>query len=671
MRELRKDVAEIKAAIHSKAYSHVAAAPPPTAVSAKTTKPTPRELESARRGAEPRIVLKTQHLPEQHPARAEVPSQLLQRIAPHLSAQLQTQALSVGRLHSGDLKISVASKAEENRVLDEANEEWLRLAFDPEEVSPEVRRPLFPEHKTIAVHGVPFYLGNDGIKADVERVHGIIITSARFFLGQHRRESLQKSNKRQFGSAAVAFKTQEDRDRFLKSGKISCGISRCTVEPYLSRTHPAMREMPTAWSRRALLQKTAVGHPSWLPVGDSGPTQYNLDYPRDTPLPPHPRVVIYINKDLQTANVSVVGVPHPDLVTVNIDLQGRPQQASAEDGVEPEISAISITNIYNPNRSADSIAPLAATFEAVGQDRHHLVLGNFNTHHSLWESKVHGSSRFAQKWLDAIEQLDLHLLTPRDCPTYESREGRYSTIDLAFATEELAGRLIQCISLCDREPGDGSDHLPVATTLNLAPVTKVWPVRFNLQKCDVKRLGREVELAWKEVVDGLPPIRAAEGVECWAAALQGAVVHGLEESAPLLRSCSRSQPWFDHGASRAQMNKARREWQAKRKRVVELGEPNDDTLLEVEEYRLRFLLLQREHYASIRRAKKNHRRQTLANASGGDIWRLASSGKGGGGGQGSNGRTSGYAGGRTGAPSPSQGANPASWSLASKGAGAR
>ncbi|CAD6911804.1 unnamed protein product [Tilletia controversa] len=257
MRELRKDVAEIKAAIHSKAYSHVAAAPPPTAVSAKTTKPTPRELESARRGAEPRIVLKTQHLPEQHPARAEVPSQLLQRIAPHLSAQLQTQALSVGRLHSGDLKISVASKAEENRVLDEANEEWLRLAFDPEEVSPEVRRPLFPEHKTIAVHGVPFYLGNDGIKADVERVHGIIITSARFFLGQHRRESLQKSNKRQFGSAAVAFKTQEDRDRFLKSGKISCGISRCTVEPYLSRTHPAMREMPTAWSRRALLQKTA------------------------------------------------------------------------------------------------------------------------------------------------------------------------------------------------------------------------------------------------------------------------------------------------------------------------------------------------------------------------------------------------------------------------------
>ncbi|KAE8182470.1 hypothetical protein CF336_g8542 [Tilletia laevis] len=415
-----------------------------------------------------------------------------------------------------------------------------------------------------------------------------------------------------------------------------------------------------------------VGHPSWLPVGDSGPTQYNLDYPRDTPLPPHPRVVTCINKDLQTANVSVVGVPHPDLVTVNIDLQGRPQQASAEDGVEPEISAISITDIYNPNRSADSIAPLAATFEAVGQDRHHLVLGDFNTHHSLWESKVHGSSRFAQKWLDAIEQLDLHLLTPRDCPTYESREGRYSTIDLAFATEELAGRLIQCISLCDREPGDGSDHLPVATTLNLAPVTKVWPVRFNLQKCDVKRLGREVELAWKEVVDGLPPIRAAEGVECWAAALQGTVVHGLEESAPLLRSCARSQPWFDHGASRAQMNKARREWQAKRKRVVELGEPNDDTLLEVEEYRLRFLLLQREHYASIRRAKKNHRRQALANASGGDIWRLASSGKGGGGGgQGSNGRTSGYAGGRTGARSPSQGANPASWSLASKGAGAR
>ncbi|KAE8182285.1 hypothetical protein CF328_g8563 [Tilletia controversa] len=458
----------------------------------------------------------------------------------------------------------------------------------------------------------------------------------------------------------------------LRILQLNCRRSAAVVHSLLN--NPATQKYHVLCIQEPFARfENPVGHPSWLPVGDSGPTQYNLDYPRDTPLPPHPRVVIYINKDLQTANVSVVGVPHPDLVTVNIDLQGRPQQASAEDGVEPEISAISITNIYNPNRSADSIAPLAATFEAVGQDRHHLVLGNFNTHHSLWESKVHGSSRFAQKWLDAIEQLDLHLLTPRDCPTYESREGRYSTIDLAFATEELAGRLIQCISLCDREPGDGSDHLPVATTLNLAPVTKVWPVRFNLQKCDVKRLGREVELAWKEVVDGLPPIRAAEGVECWAAALQGAVVHGLEESAPLLRSCSRRQPWFDHGASRAQMNKARREWQAKRKRVVELGEPNDDTLLEVEEYRLRFLLLQREHYASIRRAKKNHRRQTLANASGGDIWRLASSGKGGGGGggQGSNGRTSGYAGGRTGAPSPSQGANPASWSLASKGAGAR
>ncbi|CAD6908987.1 unnamed protein product, partial [Tilletia controversa] len=697
---MRRDIAEIKAAVL--ATPKTRSTEPPSDKPA-ATKPSARDIAAAKQSAVPRVILGTQHLPEGHSARKDAPNVLLERVAGHLQDKAGIQALSVGRLHSGDLVVTLPNKDDEHKLLDDEEDSWIREAFTgDDEGLPQLRRPPFPEHRSLAIHGVPFHLGNEGVKEDIERIQGVRLVAARFFLGEKRREALQKSGNRSFGSAAIAFATKEDRDQALKAGRISCGNARCIVEPYrpmermqqcgrcqqlghverhcrrqvacricgrnhLTPQHKCACKDCTSASTDGerqqkrgvrlgalstfqvqLLRNDPVSHPTWQHVGYSGSTPTPRQHPRDTPLPPHPRVLFYINKSLQTANVSMIGEPHPDLVSINIELAlqpgAEPQQAAAEDEEEGQISNIHIHNLYNPVRSADTIPALKVNFEGAGPNSHHIVVGDFNAHHPLWESRVCGMSRHAHSWVEAVDDLGLSLLTPRDCPTYESREGRYSTIDLAWATDRLAARLVQCASLVDQEPSDGSDHIPVTTTLDLAPVKKEWPVRFNLRKCDAKQLATAVALAWQRESETLQPVEDSEGVEVWAAALQRAVRAGLEESAPLSRGCARSQPWFEHGDSRAKMNKARREWQTKRgdverkRRHIVMGNMGteaedspelDDAKCEAEVYRMRYIDVKREHHTSIGRAKKEYRKRALAAASGKDLWQLAKFGKGG------------------------------------------
>ncbi|KAE8238379.1 hypothetical protein A4X06_0g8806, partial [Tilletia controversa] len=601
---MRRDIAEIKAAVL--ATPKTRSTEPPSDKPA-VTKPSARDIAAAKQSAVPRVILGTHHLPEGHSARKDAPNVLLERVAGHLQDKAGIQALSVGRLHSGDLAVTLPNKDDEHKLLDDEEDSWIREAFTgDDEGLPQLRRPPFPEHRSLAIHGVPFHLGNEGVKEDIERIQGVRLVAARFFLGEKRREALQKSGNRSFGSAAIAFATKEDRDQALKAGRISCGNARCIVEPY----RPMERMQQCGRCQQ-------LGH-----------------------VERHCR--------RQTANVSMIGEPHPDLVSINIELAlqpgAEPQQAAAEDEEEGQISNIHIHNLYNPVRSADTIPALKVNFEGAGPNSHHIVVGDFNAHHPLWESRVCGTSRHAHSWVEAVDDLGLSLLTPRDCPTYESREGRYSTIDLAWATDRLAARLVQCASLVDQEPSDGSDHIPVTTTLDLAPVKKEWPVRFNLRKCDAKQLATAVALAWQRESETLQPVEDSEGVEVWAAALQRAVRAGLEESAPLSRGCARSQPWFEHGDSRAKMNKARREWQTKRgdverkRRHIVMGNMGteaedspelDDAKCEAEVYRMRYIDVKREHHTSIGRAKKEYRKRALAAASGKDLWQLAKFGKGG------------------------------------------
>jgi hypothetical protein len=95
-----------------------------------------------------------------------------------------------------------------------------------------------------------------------------------------------------------------------------------------------------------------------------------------------------------------------------------------------------------------------------------IVAGDFNAHHSLWESNstenLAGKSIFAA----ITDHPDATIITPKDLGTrIKPSSGKSSTIDLFISSSCLA--LNASTSLC---PFSGSDHLPIITTLNADPI---------------------------------------------------------------------------------------------------------------------------------------------------------------------------------------------------------
>lgn len=91
------------------------------------------------------------------------------------------------------------------------------------------------------------------------------------------------------------------------------------------------------------------------------------------------------------------------------------------------------------------------------------MLGDFNLHHPLWTTTYDLAatrSTAAQPLLTIMQDFDLHLLTVPGTPTHVWGDGQ-STIDLTFASADLASRMLYCRIDSDRDCD--SDHLSIAT----------------------------------------------------------------------------------------------------------------------------------------------------------------------------------------------------------------
>ncbi|KAL9938671.1 hypothetical protein V8E36_002390 [Tilletia maclaganii] len=332
-------------------------------------------------------------------------------------------------------------------------------------------------------------------------------------------------------------------------------------------------------------------------------TYFPLHFPRERECPARPRVLTYVNKKLRTANVNQVGVQHPDLITLEVLLN-----ECDPDGIE----RVTISNVYNPVRSSDSILPLLHSINHL-QPRHHILVGDVNAHHPLWQTNVRSVSRHAEAWVTASQAMHLELVTPPDTPTFLYGHARAlsSTIDLCFSTDELRDRVISCAPRPDLDTG--SDHQPVATTFDLSPVRALPGGRFNMRRCDHARFVEEAKARWDEHSEALPALSSPEGVEKWAETLRRCITAALEASTPLSRPSHRSQAWFDEECNqlRTFMNRARRLWQQRR----------DDAA------RTYYVFMRNLHKATLRAKKKQHRRVAFASADVRSLWKLASAGK--------------------------------------------
>jgi len=128
-----------------------------------------------------------------------------------------------------------------------------------------------------------------------------------------------------------------------------------------------------------------------------------------------------------------------------------------------------IHNFYNQPPGSHYItnypSSLAILPDLLGRQGEYLVLGDFNLHYPFWSGPRNPASHLAANpMVKTLLERDLVLATPRGMITWEAR-GLSSTIDLAFISQWLLPRLVECN--VNKALDHGSDHFPISIQFNL------------------------------------------------------------------------------------------------------------------------------------------------------------------------------------------------------------
>ena len=126
------------------------------------------------------------------------------------------------------------------------------------------------------------------------------------------------------------------------------------------------------------------------------------------------------------------------------------------------------------DRRNDSLSP-----SVLPSSRNLFILGDFNCHHFLWDSRGTSDPR-GEEVFDWVISSDLLPLNDPDTPTLLHRSsGSRSSPDISFAPFSLA-----LSSSWEVLQDLGSDHLPILLSVFLSPVYRPneRPPSFNFQK---------------------------------------------------------------------------------------------------------------------------------------------------------------------------------------------
>ena len=155
--------------------------------------------------------------------------------------------------------------------------------------------------------------------------------------------------------------------------------------------------------------------------------------------------------ELSTSTLSSLD-PYSDYVGINISLNNS--------------SLVSFLNVYAPpicssptDSRIDSFSP------SILSSRNLFILGDFNYHHNLWDSRV-TSDPCGEEVFDWVISSDLLPLNDPDTPTLlHCSSGSRSSPDISFAPCSL-------VLSCSWEVLQdlGSDHLPILLSILLSPV---------------------------------------------------------------------------------------------------------------------------------------------------------------------------------------------------------
>ena len=243
-----------------------------------------------------------------------------------------------------------------------------------------------------------------------------------------------------------------------------------------------------------------------------------------------PRVAIYARKQSRYSFCHRTDLT-ADTDIIIIDVSG------------PDIETFQIINIYN-ERSLDPDSDSTSwTVERSLQDielsKETLILGDFNAHHSWWNSSVNNSIR-SDSLISWLNKFNLELINKPDKRT--CTKSATSVIDLSFATQDLYQSVTDWCIL-DKKHATGSDHeviqFYIRTSATELVDNSLCTDFFNLKKADWKLFSEEL-LLQANCFDTFSYI----DLNAAAKLLQDIIYAAAEKSIPKRRISENSKFWW-------------------------------------------------------------------------------------------------------------------------------
>ncbi|CAD6963113.1 unnamed protein product [Tilletia controversa] len=180
-----------------------------------------------------RVVLNTQNLNPQHPAKISTQDQLLNRVSGPIQTAIGKRPLSVDRLRSGDVAINLANHKEVEALL-QADDKWISSAFFSHHTLPMLRRQDFSCTRSLVVHGVPFKLGDDkDLRTELDSKNDVKISKSRWLTS----EASRKAGARQHGSVIITVEDASERSSACSNA--ATANSTATSSAIVRRNHVA------------------------------------------------------------------------------------------------------------------------------------------------------------------------------------------------------------------------------------------------------------------------------------------------------------------------------------------------------------------------------------------------------------------------------------------------
>ena len=121
----------------------------------------------------------------------------------------------------------------------------------------------------------------------------------------------------------------------------------------------------------------------------------------------------------------------------------------------------------------------------------HVLLENFNFHHSIWSDlQCFIKHNMTNKLFCIINETDLQFLISSDIITWENREQSF-TVNLIFSTMNLKQQIINCC--INSNLNNASDYHLIFTQLSIDIQLQMMKCHHNWKKMNIKNIAAKIQ----------------------------------------------------------------------------------------------------------------------------------------------------------------------------------